>query len=79
METTVEPVSIILQAVVGLLIGGICGFFIAIKTLPYIGRNFSGVSVGFDLTALGSAFFITVLGILGGAVVGLFTALWLTR
>ena len=69
--------SIVLQAIVGLMLGGSCGFFTAVKALSFIRGKTNRVSVGFDLTAIAEAVAGVILGSLGGALIGLFTALWL--
>jgi hypothetical protein len=66
-----------LQAIVGLLLGGICGFFVGIKALSFFSRNSNGAAVGFDIDSVASGFLASALGILGGAVIGLFIVLWL--
>lgn len=63
-----------LWEVIGLLLGGICGYFIAIRIFIPLFGLFSGgssVSVGFDIGGIISAIFILGFAILGGAALGL--------
>lgn len=69
--------EIMLSAIAGLLVGGVGGCFVAIQTLPYFGRNSSGVSVGFNPNAMATGILVLGAGIIGGGIIGLFVALWL--
>lgn len=63
------------------MLGDICGYFVGIKALPVIdriiNRSSNGATVGFNIDAIAVGFLILVLGVLGGAIIGLFIALWL--
>lgn len=71
-----------LWGIVGLTLGGLGGYFATMYILiplfgEYLGRN--SVSVGFNVGELISSIFLLGCGVLGGAIAGLFIAIWLIR